>query len=66
MELAGTILNKTECLEKLLRRFREEKIQTATTVDNKGMVHNRCNEYHDLRMFASLRLLLLYHGHPTI
>ena len=58
MELAVIILNKTECLEDLLLRFRDEKIQGATIVDSKGMAHSLCDEYNELRLFASLRMLL--------
>ena len=57
MELVVLILNKTECLEKLLKRFREEGIQGATIVDSKGMAHSLC-EYDELRLLASLRMVL--------
>lgn len=58
MELVVIILNKTECLESLLKRFRESDIHGATIVDSKGMAHSLCDDYDDTRMFGTLRRLL--------
>ena len=51
------ILNKVECLEKLLTRFGKHHIPGATILDSKGMAQSL--EGHDeLRFMASLRLLM--------
>ena len=57
MVLATIVLNKTDCLEELLRRFAENGIKGATILDSTGMAH-ALSEEEDLRFMASLRLIL--------
>lgn len=57
MELLVLILNKTECLKKLLSEFVNNDIKGATILDSQGMAHN-LYEYNELRFMASLRLFL--------
>lgn len=57
MQMVVIVLNRVECLDKLLHRFGEEKLTGATILDSKGMAHS-LSEYDELRFLGSLRLLL--------
>ncbi len=57
MELVILILNKTECLKKLLEALVDGGINGATILDSQGMAHN-LYEYDELRFMGSLRMLL--------
>lgn len=57
MKLLFLVLNKVECLDKILTRLGKSGIMGATILDSKGMAHSL--EGHDeLRFMASLRLLM--------
>lgn len=57
MKLLIFVLNKVECLEKLLSKFGKNNIPGATVLDSHGMA--QILEGHDeLRFMASLRMLL--------
>ena len=57
MELLVIILNKTDCLEKLLKKLAEGNIKGATILDSRGFAHSLL-EIDELRFVASLRKLL--------
>lgn len=57
MQLLIIVLNKLECLDKLLTALGKQKIPGATILDSKGMAQEL--EAHDeLRFLGSLRLLM--------
>ncbi|MDR0889816.1 MAG: hypothetical protein LBM28_04105 [Oscillospiraceae bacterium] len=57
MQLLVLVLNKTECLEKILTTLGKQKIPGATILDSTGMAQEL--EAHDeLRFLGSLRLLV--------
>lgn len=57
MKLLIIVLNKVECLDKLLDRLGRHNVPGATILDSKGMAQEL--EGHDeLRFMASLRLLM--------
>ncbi len=59
MKLLIIVLNKTECLEKILEQFSENHIYGATIIDSKGMMQELSDrEDFDFRFRASLRSLL--------
>ncbi len=59
MKLVTIILNKTECLDKLLEEFTANNISGATIIDSKGMVQELSEHDHeDLYFLVSLRSLL--------
>lgn len=57
MQLLVLVLNKVECLERLLKEFTQNGIKGATILDSKGMAHS-LNEYSEFKFTASLRMLL--------
>lgn len=57
MKLLIIVLNKTECLDKILTSFGRHGIPGATILDSKGMAQE-LGEHDELRFRASLRLLL--------
>ena len=57
MQLLVIVLNKLECLDKLLTALEEEHIPGATILDSRGMAQQL--EAHDeLRFLGSLRMLM--------
>ena len=57
MQLLVIVLNKLECLDKLLTALEEEHIHCATILDSRGMAQQL--EAHDeLRFLGSLRMLM--------
>ena len=57
MKLLVIVLNKVECLDKILTKFGKNNLPGATILDSKGMAQSL--EGHDeLRFMASLRLLM--------
>lgn len=57
MQLLVIVLNKLECLDKLLAALEEEHIPGATILDSRGMAQQL--EGHDeLRFLGSLRMLM--------
>ena len=58
MKLVVIILNKTECLEKLLETFRENEMSGATIIDSKGMIQELSDNF-DFRIAGSLRELFM-------
>ena len=57
MQLLVIVLNKLECLDKLLTALEEEHIPGATILDSRGMAQQL--EGHDeLRFLGSLRMLM--------
>ncbi len=59
MKLVTIILNKTECLENLLKEFSNNQLSGATIIDSKGMMQELFDHDHeDLYFLASLRTLL--------
>lgn len=60
MKLLVIVLNKTECLERLLASFGENKIPGATIIDSKGMAQE-LGEFDDTDFMFSLRMLI----HPA-
>ena len=57
MKLLVIVLNKVECLDKLLTKLGKNNIPGATILDSKGMAQEL--EAHDeLRFMGSLRLLM--------
>lgn len=57
MQLMVIVLNKTECLEPLLRQLGEAGFTGATILDSKGMAHS-LDEFGEYRFMASLRMIL--------
>lgn len=57
MKMAIIVLNKVECLEKLLARLCEEQLGGATILDSHGMAHT-LEDYEDVTIIASLHKLL--------
>ncbi len=57
MQLMILVLNKVDCLEKLLKRLGEDGHTGATILDSQGMAH-RLSGHDELRFMASLRMLL--------
>ena len=59
MKLVVIILNKTECLDKLLEDFSDNHLSGATIIDSKGMLQELIEHDHeDLSFLVSLRGLL--------
>ena len=58
MKLVVIILNKTECLEKLLETFRDNNVSGATIIDSKGMIQELSDNY-DFRITGSLREIFM-------
>lgn len=57
MKLLIIVLNKVECLDKMLTKFGKQNIPGATILDSKGMAQEL--EAHDeLRFLGSLRMLM--------
>ena len=57
MKLLIIVLNKTECLERLLTSFGKNKIMGATILDSKGMAQE-LEQLEDLNFLLSLRMLV--------
>lgn len=57
MELLVIILNKTECLDELLKKLAESNIKGATILDSRGLAQTLI-ENDEFRFVASLRKLL--------
>ena len=57
MKLLVIVLNKVECLDKLLTTFGKQHIPGATILDSKGMAQE-LGEHDELRFLGSLRLLM--------
>ena len=57
MKLLIIVLNKTECLERLLTSFGKNQIPGATIIDSKGMAQE-LNQFDDLEFRLSLRMLI--------
>ncbi len=56
MKLLIIVLNKTECLEKLLAEFGNHGISGATIIDSKGMMQV-LNDHEEMMFIGSLRSL---------
>ena len=57
MKLLFIVLNKTECLEALLKEFGDKDISGATIIDSKGMIQE-LSDREDFMLIGSLRSLL--------
>ena len=57
MQLLVIVLNKLECLDKLLTALEEEHIPGATILDSRGMAHS-LEDVDALRFMGSLRQIL--------
>lgn len=57
MKLLVIVLNKIECLDKMLSRFSKNNIAGATILDSKGMAQELSGTDNDMRIIGSLRLL---------
>ncbi len=57
MQLLIIVLNKTECLEDILKELAESHITGATILDSHGMAQS-LSGHDELRFMMSLRLLL--------
>ena len=57
MKLLVIVLNKIECLEKILTSFGENQIPGATIIESKGMAQ-KLDQFDDLDLFVSLRKLV--------
>ena len=57
MQVATIVLNKTECLEELLKRFGEARLNGATILDSRGMAMELA-DHDELRFIGSLRMLM--------
>lgn len=64
MQLLIIVLNKIECLDKLLKRFGDEHIPGATILDSKGMAME-LGEIDELRFLGSLRKMLNPEHHES-
>ena len=51
------VLNKTECLEEILKEFSKKELHGATILDSKGMAHS-LDSFTELQFMLSLRSLL--------
>lgn len=60
MKLLVVVLNKTECLERLLASFTKNKIPGATIIDSRGMAQE-LDQSEELDFMLSLRTLI----HPA-
>ena len=58
MKLVVIILNKTECLERLLQTFKDNGMSGATIIDSKGMIQELSDSY-DFRITGSLREIFM-------
>ena len=57
MKLLMIVLNKTECLERLLTSFEANQIPGATIIDSKGMAQE-LEQFDDTSFMFSLRMLI--------
>ena len=57
MKLLIIVLNKTECLERLLTSFGNHQIPGATIIDSRGMAQE-LEEFSDMDFMFSLRMLI--------
>ena len=57
MKLLIIVLNKVECLDKLLTSFGKQRIPGATILDSKGMAH-ALDGFNELSFMLSLRMVL--------
>ena len=57
MKLLIIVLNKTECLERLLTSFGNNQIPGATIIDSRGMAQE-LEQYSDMDFMLSLRMLI--------
>lgn len=57
MNMVTIVLNKTECLEELLRTFAKEGIKGATIIESVGMAR-ALNDESDIGFMQSLKLIL--------
>ena len=57
MKLLVIVLNKTECLERLLTSFGNNQIPGATIIDSKGMAQE-LEQFSDMDFMFSLRMLI--------
>ena len=57
MKLLIIVLNKTECLERLLTAFGNNQIPGATIIDSRGMAQE-LEDFDDLDFMFSLRMLI--------
>ena len=57
MKLLVIVLNKTECLERLLTAFGNNQIPGATIIDSKGMAQE-LEQFSDMDFMFSLRMLI--------
>ena len=57
MKLLIIVLNKTECLERLLTSFGSNQIPGATIIDSKGMAQE-LEQFSDMDFMFSLRMLI--------
>lgn len=67
MKLLMIVLNKTECLERLLTAFGTNEIMGATIIDSKGMAQE-LDQLDDLDFMLPLRMLIhpAHHENKTI
>ena len=67
MKLLIIVLNKIECLERMLTAFGENQIPGATILDSKGMAQE-LEQFDDMDFMLSLRLLInpAHHENKTI
>lgn len=57
MQLLVLVLNKTECLDEILKELSENELHGATILDSKGMAH--ClDHFNELNFMLSLRKVL--------
>ena len=57
MKLLIIVLNKTECLERLLTSFGNNQIPGATIIDSRGMAQE-LEQFSDMDFMFSLRMLI--------
>ncbi len=57
MQVLFLVLNKTECLEDILKALSEKKLHGATILDSKGMAHS-LDSFTELNFTLSLHRLL--------
>lgn len=57
MQVVVLVLNKTECLEDILKAMSERNLHGATILDSKGMAHS-LDSFTELDFTLSLRKLL--------
>ena len=57
MQLLVIVLNKTECLEDILKKLSENELHGATILDSKGMAHS-LDGFNELSFMLSLRMVL--------